>query len=354
MPPLKVGLMGCGHIAQLVHLRVLTRLPDVELVALAEPDPHLREQACRQAPAAVAFSDYPELLERSGVEAVVICLPNALHAAAAVAAMERGKHVYLEKPMATDIDEAQTVLTAWQRAGVVGMMGFNYRFHPLYQRMRQHIQSGRLGELVGMRSVFCTPARPLPTWKQSRHSGGGVLLDLASHHVDLVRFFFGQEVREVSVALRSQRSEDDTATLQLRLDDGLLVQSFFSMNAVDEDCFEIYGTAGKLAVNRYLSLDVEFTDPAPNFSRLKRWGQGLTSLIRSRHLLNKILAPAREPSYQAALSQFIAAVRNRRPASPDFVDGYRSLAVIAAAEESARTGQVVAPEGEKRIAKVQS
>ncbi|MCS6859689.1 MAG: Gfo/Idh/MocA family oxidoreductase, partial [Abditibacteriales bacterium] len=186
--------------------------------------------------------------------------------------------IYLEKPLATNLDEAQTVLTAWRTAGVVGMVGFNYRFHPLYERIRQHVQSGKLGALVGARSVFCTPARPLPTWKQFRHSGGGVLLDLASHHVDLVRFFFGQEVREVSAALRSQRSDDDSAMLQLRLDDGLPVQSFFSMNAVDEDRFEIYGTAGKLAVNRYRSLDVEFTDPAPHLTPLKRWGRRLSSL----------------------------------------------------------------------------
>jgi predicted dehydrogenase len=342
MSALKVGLIGCGRIAQLVHLNVLTRLPGVDLVALAEIDSAQRAQASRKAPRAIVFSSYQELLTRAEVEAVVICLPNALHAEAAVEALERGKHVYLEKPLATDLNEAQGVLAAWRRAGAVGMIGFNYRFNALYQTAKRHIQSGKLGELVGVRSVFSAAAHTLPVWQQTRQNGGGVLLDLASHHVDLVHFLFGQEVRDVFAELRSQRNEDDSAILQLRLADGLLVQSFFSLSAVEEDRLEIYSQAGKLTVDRYLSLDVELSEPKLDFARLKRLTQGLRSLIRSPYLLDKLRAPSREPSYRAALAHFVAAVQAGQPASPDFWDGYRSLAIIEAAEESSRTGQVVA------------
>jgi predicted dehydrogenase len=222
------------------------------------------------------------------------------------------------------------------------MIGFNYRFNALYQAARQHIQSGRLGELVSVRSVFSSAARILPAWQQTRQNGGGALLDLASHHIDLIRFFFAQEVREVFAGLRSQRSEDDSAMLELRLADGLLVQSFFSMSAVDEDRFEVYGTAGKLVVDRHLSLDVEILDPTLDFARLKRIRRGVGSLIRSPYLLDKIRAPAYEPSYRAALAHFVVAARANQPALPDFRDGYRSLAVVEAAEESARIGQAVA------------
>jgi len=333
--------MGCGRIAQLVHLNLLTRLPGAELVALAEPNLEQRERASQRAPGAVVFTDYKELLEMPEVEAVVICLPNALHAQAAVAAMERGKHVYLEKPLASGLSEARRVLAAWRRADVIGMIGFNLRFNALYQAVRQQIRLGSQGELVGARSVFSTAVRTLPTWKQTRGSGGGALLDLASHHVDLVHFLFGQDVREVFAGLRSQRSEGDTVMLQLRLADGLLIQSFFSMSAVEEERFEVYGQGGKLAVDRYLSLDVEITGPTRDLSRLKQLRRGLRALVHSSYRLDKILAPSREPSYQAALTHFVAAARGNQPASPNFWDGYRSLAIIEAAEESARTGAVV-------------
>jgi len=342
VPTLKVGLMGCGRIAHLVHLNILTHLPDVELVVLAEPDAQQRAEASCRAPTAVAVADYAELLAMPEVDAVVICLPNALHAEAAVAALQRGKHVYLEKPLATNLEDARKVLSAWRNTSVVGMIGFNYRFNALYQAAKQQMQSGTLGELVSVRSVFAAAARTLPTWKRQRQNGGGVLLDLALHHVDLVRFLFEQEVCEVFAGLRSQHSEDDSATLQLRLADGLVVQSFFSLNAVEEDRFEIYGTAGKLTVDRYCSFNIEITHPRrDNFARFRRLGRRLRSVLQSPYLWDKLLAPGREPSYHAALAQFVTAARANRPVSPDFWEGYRSLGVIAAAEESARTGQVI-------------
>lgn len=340
MSALRVGLIGCGHIAQLVHLNILTQLPGVELVALAEPDPQRRKEAARRSPAAVAVEGYRELLGMSDVEAVVICLPSGLHAEASVEALHQGKHVYLEKPLATNLMEGRRVLAAWRQAGVVGMIGFNYRFNALYQTARQHIQSGRLGELISARSVFASSAQPLPAWKRTRQTGGGVLLEMASHHIDLVQFLFGQDVREVLAAQRSQRGEGDSATLHLRLASGLLIQSFFSMSAVDEDRFEIYGQAGKLTVDRYRSLNVEITDSTRHLTRLEWLGSGVSSLFRSPYMLEKIVAPSREPSYRAALVQFVASAQGNRSITPDFWDGYRSLAVVAAAEEALVTGRM--------------
>ena len=169
-----------------------------------------------------------------------------------------------------------------------------------------------------------------------------MLLTLASHHVDLVLYLFGKEVRLVSATVQSQNSEDDTAILELQLDDGLLVQSFFSLSAVEEDCFEIYGSAGKLTVDRYQSLDIEITEPTiSKLARLKRLSQGVRSLVHSSYILEKLRSPGHEPSYQKILTDFVATALGNQPTTPNFWDGYRSLAVIVAAEESARTGRVV-------------
>src|SRR6266542_2172050 len=341
MAALKLGLIGCGRIAQLVHLNILTRLSGVELVALAEPDPSRRAEAHARAPGAVAMADYHDLLSLPSVEAVVIGLPTALHAEAAIAALEGGKHVYLEKPIATDLAQARGIVAAWRRAGVVGRIGFNYRLNPLYQAGARHIQSARLGELVAARSVFSSPVRVMPEWLQTRQGGGGALLEYASHHVDLVHYLFGKRVRDVFATLHSQHSEDDSVTLQLRLVDGLPVQSFFSTSAVDEDRFEIYGQGGKLSIDRYHSLNVNVTDPSIEYSRTRRLWRGLRSVVDSPFLLKRLRAPSLEPSYQASLSHFVKATRGDCPAGPDLWDGYRSLTVIAAAEESARTGRPV-------------
>lgn len=341
MAPLRIGLIGCGHMGRVVHLNILRRLPHLEVVALAEPDAQRREAASRQVPRATVFSDYRELLERPEIDATVICLPNAIHAEAAINALQSGKHVYLEKPLATNLDDGRKLLDAWRHSGQVAMIGFSYRFNPLHQEVRRHLQAEKLGELVGVRSVFTTAPHRVPEWKRTRQSGGGALLDLASHHVDLVRFWFDEEVHEVRANISSQRVEADTATLELRLANGLLVQSFFSMSSVDDDRFEIYGRNGKLSLDRYNSWAVEITSSTRSPSLFRRFSQAVARVPRSRFVMRKLFAQANEPSFAAALAHFVTAARNRRKASPDFDDGFQSLAVIIAAEESARSGEPV-------------
>jgi myo-inositol 2-dehydrogenase / D-chiro-inositol 1-dehydrogenase len=341
MPPLRVGLIGCGHMGRVIHLSILRRLPQVELVALAEPDAQRREQASQKVPRAVLFSDYRELLDRSDIDATIICLPNALHAEAAIAAFRSGKHLYLEKPLAINLEDGRKLVDVWRRSGRVGMIGFSYRFNPLHQEVRRHLQAEKLGELVGVRSVFTTPPRRVPEWKQKRESGGGALLDLASHHVDLLRFWFNEEVHEVYANIRSQRVEADTATLELRLTNGLLVQSFFSTSSVDDDRFEIYGRNGRLSLDRYNSWTVKIASPRYNSAPFHRVRQAMARLRRSGFAIRKLLAQGREPSFAAAMVHFVAAAQNAEHARPDFEDGFQSLAVIIAAEESARVGHPI-------------
>jgi predicted dehydrogenase len=312
---LALGVLGCGTIARLVHLPALASLPCVQVTAIAEPDAVNRAEARKLVPAAREFEDYSELLEHAQIDAAVVCLPSALHAEAATAVLERRRHLYLEKPIATDLDGARGVLEAWRRSGVLAMIGFNYRSHPRYERARASLRRGQLGEIVAARTVFTGGDRAMPDWKRSRASGGGVLLEKGSHHVDLVRFLLG-EVRDVSCDL-----SDNSATLQLRLSSGAAVECRFAEGVADVDRFEIEGRNGKLAIDRH-----------------GRW------LSLSPDALRKLVRRDYEPSYRRSLARFVEAVRTGVPGSPDLEDGYRSLAVIVAAEESARTGRPVAPE----------
>jgi predicted dehydrogenase len=341
---LRVGLAGVGAIAQPVHLRQLQRLPGARLVAFAEADPARLDAARRAAQAAAPFADYRQMLANAHLDAVVICLPSELHAAAAVAAFRAGLHVYLEKPVATSGPEASMVLDAWRASGRVGMVGFNFRFHPLYRAARAALRDGRLGPLVGACSAFASAARPRPDWYRSRPRGGGVLLDLASHHVDLARYLLAREVVDVSADIRSVVAEADTASLTLRLEGGLAVQSFFSHSAVDEDRFAVYGQQGKLSVNRYDGLRLDVRPPTPELAWSARALRGLRAVATLPALGRRLLAPTYEPSYVLALRQVVVAARANRPASPDIDDGARSLAVVLAAERSAALGRGVAPE----------
>lgn len=340
---LRVGLMGAGRVARRFHLPILASLPEVELVAVADPAADARG-ACRTlAPRAELRTDFAELLASTPLDAVVICLPPALHARAAVASFARGLHVYVEKPLATSAGEAREALDAWRRAGSVGMVGFNSRFHPLALALKDALAGGRVGEVTTIRSTFCAARRALPDWKRERGTGGGALLDLASHQVDLVRFLVGAEVVEVSTLVRSVHSEGDTAVTALRLSSGPLVSLCTSLAAVEEDRLEVNGTRGQLVLDRYRSSALQQMPERRDFRRPARLRSVLATLGRMPGTLRDAAFPPRDRTFALALGAFVAAIRERRPAAPDLDDGMASLAVVLAAERSAREGVVVAP-----------
>lgn len=338
--PLRIGLIGCGRIARLVHLGALRAAAGVRLVALADPDRERLHEAAQAAPGAVPYASADDLLQKSDAEAVVICAPPGLHAPLAVAAFEAGKHVYVEKPLALDPGEAEAIVASQHRAGTVGMVGFNYRFHPLHREARARLRAGEIGDLVAVRTAFSSPARALPDWKAARASGGGALLDLASHHADLVRFLFDDEVAEVYASVASHQSEGDTAHLQLRLERGLAVQTFVSMCSVAEDRVEVYGQEGHLSYDRQTSVEIDVRGTGVAYGRRGQIQRELGAALRSARRLPKVPA---DPSFRAAFEAFARAVQGDALEGAGLDDGLRSLAIVLAAEESAATGRTVRP-----------
>jgi myo-inositol 2-dehydrogenase / D-chiro-inositol 1-dehydrogenase len=337
---LRLGVLGCGWIANLVHLPELAHVRGVRVTALADTDAGNLERARVHAREAACFTDYGELLERAHVDAVVICLPDALHADACERAFAAGKHVYVEKPLAEDLDDAERAVAAWRASGLVGMVGFNYRFDPAYQAARRALRDGVLGRPFGVRSAFSVPARERPAWQRERLARG-VLLNLASHHADLVQWLLDREVESVSASVRAE-GDGSAATVHLRLAGGVPVQSLFAEGGVDEDVMEIYGERGKVRVDR-MALRSFALDRAADRAAGSRAGI-LKAMIPPVQAWRRLRAPLREPSFRSAFEAFAAAVRTgRSDASPDLLDGFRSLAVVTAAMESAETGRPVEP-----------
>jgi predicted dehydrogenase len=339
--PLGLGVVGCGRIARMFHLPVLRDLPSARLAAVADPDDDARHAGLATARGVVGVRDADALVAVPGVEAVVICLPTHLHADAAVVALEASRHVYVEKPLAVDVAEARRIRDAWLASGTTGAVGFNLRFHPLYRAAREAVRSGRLGELVGVRSVFSSAARDLPEWKRARRTGGGALLDLASHHVDLVRYLLDDDVTSVSAAIRSVMSEQDTAALNLHLGSGLVAQLMATISAAQSDRVEILGTVASLHVDRMGGRRLQVVPARGPHGRVERLAAAGRAVRGG--LLDTVdrLRPPPEPSFRAALGAFVDAARAGTPAGPSIEDGLRSLAVIEAAERSAATGERV-------------
>lgn len=342
-PPIKIGLIGCGRIANLVHIHNLTSIPDLDLVAAADTDEKALDALRKKKSDIRTFFAYRDLISQEDIDAVVVCLPNHLHTQAAIFALENKKHVYLEKPIANDLMDAAKLLKLWESTRVVGMIGFNYRYHNLYQKTRKLIKNNEFGQIIGVRTIFSSFQEEIPDWKKNLQTGGGVLLDLAMHHIDLIRYIFNEEIVGVYADVTSKKSDQDNAFVLFRLASGIQIESFFSFNSVDEDRFEVYGIEKKLVIDRHYSLDIEIEDRNISRSPFGRILKIFKTILKNPHAGNKIVAPRSEPSYRTAMMDFVHNIRNYKSDYPDLKDGYQALAIVNACQQSTMQSCMVSP-----------
>ncbi len=334
--PLRVGLLGCGRIAAMFHAPVLARLPGVEVRAISDTAPEARDRVGAHVPGAVRFASWQSALDVAELDAVVICLPPAMHAPAALAAFAAGLHVYVEKPLALDLAEADRMVAAWRGSGRVGMVGLNFRHNPLAAAARARCQAGELGRIVAVRSMLTSARRALPGWKADPRAGGGALADLGSHHLDLIPFLAGEAIDPASVqAIERRTAEGSMAVVNAALGQGGLVQMLVAQTSGDgSHVVELLGEKGHLTVDIAADAAPRAIDvPAGRLARVRRLADRLR-LLTPRELLH---APGREPSFERALAAFADAARAERQATPDLDDGRRALALVLRAEAAAGT-----------------
>lgn len=321
--PLRVGVIGCGAITSAVHLRVLRRLSRVRITAVADPLPEARARAGKLVPGAALLSDPNELLERNDVDAVIVAAPSGLHAPLALATLLAGRHLYLEKPIATSLDDGRRVAAAARDARVVAVIGFNWRFQPLLARARELLRAGVIGDVRAVSTTFCEPATAAG-WRSRRSDGGGVLLDLGSHHFDLMRWLLDARVERVEAAVSSIASEHDSARVRLHLHGGCVASSFFSLHERQADSLELAGERGVMRIDRY----------ARSLSLQGARARTLTFATFSWRLRSTV-RPRSEPSWRNLLRLFVRKIRGADVELPTFDDGLQSLEIVAAAERAA-------------------
>ena len=336
----RIGLIGCGSIAYWMHLRALRRMAGARLVAVADPDPKARERAAKLISTPI-YKDAAELLARSDIDAVVITAPNIVHAELATAAAAAGKNFYLEKPIAVTLAEAHAIVNATERAGVLGVIGFNRRCNPFFEHARRLLDAGRVGRIRAVQTIFCEPNEPsqMPDWKRHRSTGGGALFDLASHHVDLLRWFLSDEITDVTARLQSERSDQDSVWLRIGLARGVEASVFCSFRTGAADSLEFFGENGTLRVDRHrCSISLRLA---------RRFGYGVRNafVFPARDTfpwrLTRLVRPSYDDSYRRALSRFVSMCRGEPQPHSSLNDGVRSLEVILAAEESSAANGAV-------------
>jgi len=222
---IRVGVIGTGAISQVVHVPIFAEREDVELLAVADADEHKAEALSRRFNVPhVTTAD--AMMTRDDLDAVVICTPNHLHEEMAIEALEAGKHVFVERPLATTSQGAQRVIDVAERVGRILVVGMPHRFRPGVAALRNFIAGGELGELYAVRGSWMTRLMPASrhTWRYDRdEAGGGALIDLGVPALDLCLWLVGYpEMKRVScITSPKDGSVEDAATLMAEAADGI-------------------------------------------------------------------------------------------------------------------------------------
>src|SRR5262245_47319380 len=190
---LRVGVIGAGIGA--THLAAYNQLPQVEVVALAGLDDDRVRRVAAEYKVPQTYREYEQLLSAPGIDAVSVCLPNILHAPVTIDALRAGKHVLVEKPLARNADEGRAMIEAAQAADRVLMIAFNHRYRADVQWIKQYVESGALGKIYYAKAHWMRRAGipRLGSWFVSKEqSGGGPLVDLGVHVLDMAMYLIGE------------------------------------------------------------------------------------------------------------------------------------------------------------------
>lgn len=187
----RMAVIGTGQIAQSAHIPNLKAHPDVELVALCDAVKERAQRVAQSYGIEHAYDDYRKLLGREDIDAICIALPTNLHAEVTIAALNSGKHVLCEKPPARNAEEAQRMAEASERNSRVLMYALQWRYRADSKFAKEIVEMGKLGDVYYGRSI-CLRRRGAPLgWFASREAGGGALIDIGVHLIDLGWWLMG-------------------------------------------------------------------------------------------------------------------------------------------------------------------
>lgn len=343
---IKIGLIGSGHVTECWHLPALRNLNDASITAISDIDSEKLNRVANLYRIKNQYTHYQDLIKDPDVEAVAVCVPVQFHTEIGLEAMNCGKHVFMEKPLALNIDDCEKLIKKAKESGLVTMLGFNFRWHRLIRRARRFIDQGALGRIKMIRSVFtCSSQVPDENfnWRKKRDQGGGTLIEIAVHHYDLWRFLLQSEVDEIYAMSRSYQLEDEVSTVMARMRNGVLAVSCFSEITNANNSLEIYGQNGQLRISCYRFDGLEFFSikelPGDIKTRLK--GMAISIKDSPRLLLKKNRAGDFALSFRAEWRHFIDCIKKGIPAECTFEDGKEALQIVLTGIESAVKNRAV-------------
>ncbi len=331
----RLGLVGTQYIGNL-YLRSLEQVRGIEVVAVASPNTAADFAARWGIPA--HFKDYRSMIEASDLDAIAIATPNDLHYDITLAAADAGLHILCEKPLTMSLEEADAMIAACERAGVVFLYAENLLFAPMYNGVRDAARRGVAGTPFLVKQAQCHGGPYSPWFWDVERAGGGVLLDMGCHSIHAICWVMGDWPEAVTAHLGRYSHADKTlgedhSTVLLHFSGNRLgiAENSWAMPG-GNDYLEVYGPEGRLTANLERGPAMTaYRDPAREGATPAKSGW-----------LHYPYAGAWEFGFPQELQHFVDVIEGKAELRSSIADGRRVLEIIFAAYESARTGARVA------------
>ena len=322
---IKVGVIGVGSMGQ-NHARVYFNSDNAQLVAVADPFPEQLERVARHYNTK-AYLNYRDLLQHENIAAVSIAVPTGLHHEVALAALEAGKHVLLEKPIASTEEEASSIISKVAEKNLKLMIGHIERFNPALQELKKRLQQKELGEIY---KIDVQRIGPFP----SRITDVGVIVDLSVHDVDIINYLIEDFPCRVYAEMQQKLHpyHEDSVTALLRYRQGVLaVLNINYLSPTKLRQLRIFGKKGMFLVN-YLDQELFFYE-----------NKGFTSdnwESVTEGDMKKIIISKKEP-LQVEIEAFLAAVKDNTAVPVSGRQGVEMLTIAQSILKSAQEKKIV-------------
>lgn len=328
---MKVAVIGVGSMGK-NHARVYSELPEVNLVAVVDPEYNMAAMTAEKHNTR-SYADYREMLRKEKPDAVSIAVPTAMHEEVGLAALDAGAHVLMEKPIAATIEEGQRLIEKAYLVKKQLMVGHIVRFNPAIQALKNKLIAGELGRIY---QIFCRRAGPFP----ARIRDVGVVVDLAPHDVDIMRFLAGADVNRVyaETEKRLHTEYEDLLWGTLRFKDGViggLEINWLTPTKIRETL--VLGERGLFRVDD-LTQDLYLFENEQ--AKALTWSALATLRGVSEGGMTRFAIPRFEP-LKAELQAFIKAAQNNEPAPVTGEDGLAALVLSLALVQSGKEHRVI-------------
>lgn len=301
------GILGAANIATKVVGPAIAGSSNGRVLAVASRDAKRARAFANDVGAPRAYGGYPELLGDADVDAIYIPLPNSLHAEWTRRALQAGKHVLCEKPMATTEQECHEMERTARDQGRLLMEAFMYRFHPRSEALAQLLRSGGLGDIKLIRSTFTFSVRDPGNVRFQRDLGGGSLFDVGSYCVNAARTFLGEEPHAVQAWGRWGGNDVDIELAgAMRFPSGAVAHVFSALTLPRQEYLEVIGTEGRARVDAAFlpgNADCSYTVVRPDGTTDRRDFEGTNQYrLMVEHFANSVLSgePLRHQPLEAA------------------------------------------------------